>query len=248
MKQKYEVAQAMQAKRERLAELFKGFPDVTLTADQASEANQLNGELKELGEKLDELSRLEAIALNNQRALDAGRAAPQDDRPAGRVRDADPNAGKSLGQRFAEHAAYLAHKGMTQRRYGAALDDVKRWFADYYGATNAVVVLSGDVTVDQARTLMRKYFGSVPAGTPISRTTAWVPVLDRDRSETMQDKVPQAAIATSASAPPMTVPLDRFGFLMFRILKTVDIVAALSLRPWREERRVTRQWCGIYRR
>ena len=124
MKQKYEVAQAMQAKRERLAELFKGFPDVTLTADQASEANQLNGELKELGEKLDELSRLEAIALNNQRALDAGRAAPQDDRPAGRVRDADPNAGKSLGQRFAEHAAYLAHKGMTQRRYGAALDDV----------------------------------------------------------------------------------------------------------------------------
>lgn len=118
VKQKYEVAQAMQAKRERLAELFKGFPDVTLTADQASKANQLNGELKELGEKLDELSRLEAIALNNQRALDAGRAAPQDDRPAGRVRDADPNAGKSLGQRFAEHQAYIGTKGAPRRQFG----------------------------------------------------------------------------------------------------------------------------------
>ena len=145
MKQKYEVAQAMQAKRERLAELFKGFPDVTLTADQASEANQLNGELKELGEKLDELSRLEAIALNNQRALDAGRAAPQDDRPAGRVRDADPNAGKSLGQRFAEHAAYLAHKGMTQRRYGAALDAAVRWRANEPTGTPEAVIATARV-------------------------------------------------------------------------------------------------------
>lgn len=91
--------------------------------------------------------------------------------------------------------------GSMEDLNGAALDDVKRWFADYYGATNAVVVLSGDVTVDQARTLMRKYFGSVPAGTPISRTTAWVPVLDRDRSETMQDKVPQAAIAWNWAVP-----------------------------------------------
>lgn len=123
MKQKYEIAQAMQAKRERLAELFKGFPDVTLTADQATEANQLNGELKELGEKFDAAAQLEAIALHNQRALESGRGAPPDDRPAGRQRE-PIDEGKTLGQRFAEHAAYLAYKGMTQRRYGVPLDDV----------------------------------------------------------------------------------------------------------------------------
>ena len=83
----------------------------------------------------------------------------------------------------------------------ASLDDVKGWFAQYYGATNAVVTLSGDVTVDQAKALMEKYFGSVPTGSPVSRSTAWVPTLDRDKSEVMQDDVPQLAIAWNWAVP-----------------------------------------------
>ena len=125
MKQKYEIAEAMQTRREKLAELFKGFPDVTLTADQAAEANALNGELKELGEKFDAAVALESIAVNNQRALEAGRQAlPADDRPAGRVREQDPNAGKTLGQRFAEHQSYLGTKGSPRRQFGIELADV----------------------------------------------------------------------------------------------------------------------------
>ena len=141
MKQKYEVAEAMQKRRERLAELFKGFPDVTLTAEQASEANQLNGELKELGEKLDQAAQLEAIAVNNQRALEAGRVAPPDDRPAGRVREQDPNAGKSLGQRFAEHQAYIGTKGAPRRQFGIEMSDIdpKEMF---YGAREAKTTMT----------------------------------------------------------------------------------------------------------
>ncbi|MBO9711631.1 pitrilysin family protein [Sphingomonas sp.] len=88
----------------------------------------------------------------------------------------------------------------------AKLDDVKGWFAQYYGATNAVVSLSGDVTLEQAKTLMQKYFGSVPAGTPVSRTTAWVPVLDRDKAEVMQDNVPQTAVAWNWAVPGRGTP------------------------------------------
>ncbi|MEP9360222.1 pitrilysin family protein [Sphingomonas sp. KR3-1] len=91
--------------------------------------------------------------------------------------------------------------GSMEDLNAASLDDVKGWFAQYYGATNAVVSLSGDVTLDQAKALMAKYFGSVPAGQPVSRTTAWVPMLDRDKGEVMQDAVPQTAIAWNWAVP-----------------------------------------------
>jgi predicted Zn-dependent peptidase len=91
--------------------------------------------------------------------------------------------------------------GSMEDLNAASLGDVKAWFADYYGATNAVVSLSGDVTVDQAKALMQKYFGSVPTGAPVARTTAWVPALERDRRETMEDNVPQTAIAWAWPVP-----------------------------------------------
>ncbi|WP_084250342.1 M16 family metallopeptidase [Sphingomonas mali] len=96
--------------------------------------------------------------------------------------------------------------GSMEDLNAASLDDVKGWFAQYYGATNAVVSLSGDVTVDQAKTLMLKYFGSVPTGQPISRTTAWVPALARDQSEVMTDDVPQTAIAFNWAVPGRGTP------------------------------------------
>jgi zinc protease len=91
--------------------------------------------------------------------------------------------------------------GSMEDLNAASLDDVKGWFAQYYGATNAVVSLSGDVTLEHAKALMQKYFGSVPTGSPVSRTTDWVPTLDRDKSEVMQDDVPQQAIAWNWAVP-----------------------------------------------
>ncbi|HWU96458.1 MAG TPA: pitrilysin family protein, partial [Sphingomonas sp.] len=96
--------------------------------------------------------------------------------------------------------------GSMEDLNAASLDDVKGWFAQYYGATNAVVTLSGDVTLEQARTLVTKYFGSVPAGQPVSRTTSWVPTLERDKGEVMQDAVPQTAIAWNWAVPGRGTP------------------------------------------
>jgi len=96
--------------------------------------------------------------------------------------------------------------GSMEDLNAASLDDVKGWFAQYYGATNAVVTLSGDVTPAQAKELVAKYFGSVPAGTPISRTTAWVPTLERDKAEVMQDDVPETAIAWNWAVPGRGTP------------------------------------------
>ncbi|QIG79596.1 M16 family metallopeptidase [Stakelama tenebrarum] len=93
------------------------------------------------------------------------------------------------------HPYYHATIGSMADLDAASLEDVKDWFRRYYGATNAVVTLAGDVTVEQARDLMERYFGSVPPGQPVSRMEAWVPTLERVKRESVQDNVPQAVLS-----------------------------------------------------
>ena len=57
----------------------------------------------------------------------------------------------------------------------ASLDDVKEWYATYYGPNNCVLSLAGDITPERALELVNKYFGGIPPGPPLPRTEAWVP-------------------------------------------------------------------------
>lgn len=56
----------------------------------------------------------------------------------------------------------------------ASLDDVKQWFRDYYGPSNAVLVLSGDITPEEALAKVEKYFGDIEPGVPVSQPTSYV--------------------------------------------------------------------------
>ncbi|MBU1345430.1 MAG: insulinase family protein [Alphaproteobacteria bacterium] len=101
----------------------------------------------------------------------------------------------------ANHPYHHSVIGSMDDLNDASLEDVREWFLRYYGASNAVVTLAGDVTVDQARELMTRYFASVPAGPPIGRMTDWTPQLERVRTEVVADNVPQTAIAWSWPVP-----------------------------------------------
>ncbi|EKE75910.1 M16 family metallopeptidase [Gallaecimonas xiamenensis] len=76
----------------------------------------------------------------------------------------------------------------------ASLDDVKDWFKSYYGAANAVVVLAGDITPDQAKAKVEKYFGDIPAGQPLKKMQSWVAKSQGTKRATMQDQVPNARL------------------------------------------------------
>ena len=68
----------------------------------------------------------------------------------------------------------------------ASLADVKQWFRDKYGPNNAVLVIAGDVTPAQAKPLVEKYFGPIPAGPVNHPAMAGVPTLpeaEDDRDE-----------------------------------------------------------------
>ena len=76
----------------------------------------------------------------------------------------------------------------------ASLDDVKEWFQTYYGPSNAVIVLAGDIDVETAREKVEKYFGAIPPGPPLPRFDAWIAKMQGTRRQTMEDRVPQARI------------------------------------------------------
>ncbi|KRD30367.1 hypothetical protein ASE35_16665 [Lysobacter sp. Root916] len=93
--------------------------------------------------------------------------------------------------------------GSMEDLQAAKLDDIKQWYATYYGPNNAVLALAGDITVEQARALATKYFGAIPPGPPLSRVQAWVPTLEQDLRDSVQDRVPQHRIYRAWHLPPM---------------------------------------------
>ena len=83
----------------------------------------------------------------------------------------------------------------------AKLDDVKEWYRTYYGPNNAVISLAGDITPQKALQLVKKYFDGIKPGPPLPRTEKWIPALDRNIRDEMQDRVPQARIYRVYHAP-----------------------------------------------
>lgn len=83
----------------------------------------------------------------------------------------------------------------------ASLDDVKNWYKTFYGPNNAVISLAGDITPERALELVKKYFDGIPPGPPLPRTENWIPTLDRNIRDEMQDRVPQARIYRAYHAP-----------------------------------------------
>ncbi|MBV8896846.1 MAG: insulinase family protein, partial [Acidobacteriaceae bacterium] len=76
----------------------------------------------------------------------------------------------------------------------ASLDDVREWFKTYYTPSNAVLVLAGDVTTEQARAKAMRYFGAIPPGPPVAHQRAWVAKMEGEHREVVQDHVPQSRL------------------------------------------------------
>ena len=91
--------------------------------------------------------------------------------------------------------------GSMEDLNAASLEDIRDWYRTYYGPNNAVLSLAGDITPERALALVNKYFGAIPPGPPLPRIATWIPKLDRDIRDEMEDHVPQARIYRSYHAP-----------------------------------------------
>ncbi len=84
----------------------------------------------------------------------------------------------------------------------ASLDDVKGWFAEYYGARNAVVTLAGDITVEEAKQKMQKFFGDIAPGPATPKQGPWTAKMTERREMTIFDRVPQERAYYVYNIPP----------------------------------------------
>lgn len=46
----------------------------------------------------------------------------------------------------------------------ATLEDVKEFYKQYYGASNASLVIAGDIDIEETKDLVKKWFGEIPSG------------------------------------------------------------------------------------
>ncbi len=76
----------------------------------------------------------------------------------------------------------------------ASLDDVKEWFKTYYGPSNTVIAIAGDIDAKTAKEKVEKYFGDIPAGPPVAHQNVWIAKMTGTHRETVEDRVPQARV------------------------------------------------------
>ena len=96
----------------------------------------------------------------------------------------------------------------------ASLDDVHEWFNAYYGASNVILVLAGDISLEDAKAKVEHYFAAAPTGIPLSHPKKWVPNIAENREETMYDKVGQTRISRVWALPGLN---DRDTSLMYLV-------------------------------
>ena len=76
----------------------------------------------------------------------------------------------------------------------AKIENVKNFFKKYYSPNNAIMVVAGNVEVDDVKRLAEKWFGPIPKGPDNKRNLPKEPVQTEARSLTVERNVPVNAI------------------------------------------------------
>ncbi|GHN00681.1 peptidase M16 [Cytophagales bacterium WSM2-2] len=83
----------------------------------------------------------------------------------------------------------------------ATMDDVRDFFFTHYVPNNAVLVVAGNVTVEQVRKLSEKWFGPIPAGKKRERKLSMEPRQLGKRLLNVEAKVPANALYKTYHMP-----------------------------------------------
>ena len=76
----------------------------------------------------------------------------------------------------------------------ASLEDVHKWFRDYYGAANAVLTIAGDVDAEEVHQKVKNYFGDIAPGPPVMQRERWIGERHEEKRMRTHDRVPQSRI------------------------------------------------------
>jgi len=98
--------------------------------------------------------------------------------------------------------------GSQEDLTAATLDDVKEFFRTYYTPNNMSLVITGDFDPEEAKRLVKKYFGTIPSGPALARPAQWIPELNSERIVEVADRVPQTRVYLCWHSPAYFGPQD----------------------------------------
>ena len=87
--------------------------------------------------------------------------------------------------------------GSMEDLNAATLDDVNAWFKKYYGANNTVLVIAGDVELEDIKQKVNHYFGEIEPGPPLTKHDTWVAKLTGNQKQISYDRVSQTMLLKS---------------------------------------------------
>jgi zinc protease len=106
----------------------------------------------------------------------------------------------------ASHPYHHSVIGSMEDLSAASVEDVRSFFRTYYAPNNAVLVIAGDIDVPQAKAMVRKYFGPIPAGPvpPKLANMSVPPVVGREQRVVVQDPLaPAPRVIVGYRVPPL---------------------------------------------
>jgi len=83
----------------------------------------------------------------------------------------------------------------------ATMDDVKDFFFTHYVPNNAVLVVAGNVTLEQVKQLSEKWFAPIPSGKKQARNLPTEPTQKQKRISNVEAKVPASALYKTYHMP-----------------------------------------------
>ena len=147
------------------------------------------------------------LGVVNQEKLDEQRGVVQNEKrqgenqPFGRVFIQASKATFPVG-----HPYSWTTIGSMEDLNAATLEDVQLWFKTYYGPNNAVLSLAGDINVDEAKKIVKKYFEDIPPGPSPIKKKKWIAKRSGEKREIMYDRVPNARIYKVWNTPEIGSP------------------------------------------
>jgi len=124
---------------------------------------------------------------------------------------------------------YNAHNfyGDLSDLQAATLDDVKKFFETYYAPNNAVLVVTGDATVDEVMKLAQKHFGGIPSRPAPPKVDISEPPQPAEKSFTESDKLARTPAVAFGYHLPDRMTRDFFALSLLDPLLVSDESAKL---------------------
>ena len=101
------------------------------------------------------------------------------------------------------HPYYAQVIGSHADVEAAKLEDVRDFFRQYYTPNNASMAIVGDFDKTTAKSLVEKYFGTIPAGPPVPKNEITTPAITSERRAVVTDQVELPRVYMGWLTPPV---------------------------------------------